>query len=225
MYACDAGVGDANHSWGASAPSADLAAYTTAPREPAARVERRPRDAQRGRPDPNATVPAGCYTALTFRAPPGAELSRIGYTTTSAAGAASRPADERRRDLAPRPRAGICGSFVRRSSASLSAARPRSARDAVRQGPSLRWLDAQCLGHAALGDGLGLDYTAPLAITGGSATTPGWKRGTVDSGIRARRQRRDRPVGCGVRRVRLVAMTPCSRRSPFPARTAPMRSD
>ena len=47
-----------------------------------------------------------------------------------------------------------------------------------------RRLHARGLGHASLSDGLTSSTTTPpaVAITGGSAVTPGWKSGTVDIG-------------------------------------------
>ncbi|HEX5618117.1 MAG TPA: hypothetical protein VFX51_06840, partial [Solirubrobacteraceae bacterium] len=132
--------------------------------------------------DPKATVPEGAYSAWIFRAPTGARLSRISYHHEFCGWS------------------GFKAGLANASGAWLHAAGPAScgtlgAPDAVMAlgGATEVQVRTQCVyGPCKVGAGL-LGYatinhvavtisdtTKPaLTITGGSATTPGWKRGLV----------------------------------------------
>ena len=132
--------------------------------------------------DPKATVPQGAYSAWTFRAPTGAKLSRIGYHHEFCGWSGFK--------------AGIAsasGTWLHASGPAACGTMAAPDFTLALGGATSVQLRTQCVaGPCKVGDGLNAygtinnvavtisDTTKPsLAITGGSATTPGWKRGLV----------------------------------------------
>ena len=134
---------------------------------------------------PNATVPEGAYSALILAAPPGAALSRIAYTHNFCALGGFRTGLMNGSGIWVRGPVGtgICGSFdPPQFSFSLNGTNQVRLVTLCIKGPcpvggsTLRaWATLRSATVWVV------DWSAPyVAVTGGSAVTPGWKHGTVN---------------------------------------------
>jgi protocatechuate 3,4-dioxygenase beta subunit len=150
--------------------------------------------------DPKAKVPQGAYSAWIFRAPPGATLSRISYHhefcgfsgfragLMNAAGAWLHAAGPL-----------TCGSFIAPDyTLALGGTTAVLVRTECYDGPCLVGGGVHAYGTIRNVAVTISDTTKPsLAITGGTATTPGWKRGVVAVDFRA-------SDNTGIRTVQLI---------------------
>ena len=210
VVTCGPSFTDVNHAWVASASNPLMEAGANCPL-PANEQDKydlglftRPKRVA----NDNATVPPGAFSAMTFSAPPGATLSWINYEHHFCGGIGSGF------------RAGLRtgeGTWLHYSSTGLCGTFVPSPTTTALGGTTRAVLMTQCVdGPCDIGGGTFRawasmrtirvavsDSTAPqISLTGGSALTPGWKRGVVDLAFAATDN-----VGLVVRRA-------CSRRRP-----------
>ena len=184
VYACDPAHGNVNGAWAGFTGGGGTLVEENCP------TPRGPNPWQQGlvaRHIPGVTSPRNAIARVTFTAPPGASLSRMSYDHRFCGGATFN--------------AGIinaagtwlhysgplsCGTLVLSPNTLSLGGTPWVSFAASASTTRARGCRNHGIRRDELGDGLGSDSTAPqLAVTGGSATTPGWKRGPIDLGYQA----------------------------------------
>jgi protocatechuate 3,4-dioxygenase beta subunit len=185
VYACEAAHGNVNSSWIGATGGGGTIVEEDCP------TARGPNPWQQGlvvRHIPGATAPRGAMARVTFKAPPGAGLSRITYSHRFCGGY------------------GFNAGLINAAGTWLHYSAPLSCGTLVLSPNTLSlggtpWVSLlaicvrdSCPGTVESSEFAAMqsvtvwvsDSTAPqLAITGGSATTPGWKRGPVDISYQA----------------------------------------
>ena len=186
VYACYPGVADVNHAWVALTNHGGMIARANCP-VPASVTSGREQGLytrHKRVSNRNATVPGGSFSSWVFTAPPGAVLTSIAFQNAMCA--------------ADGFRAGIrnaAGAWLLRTPrpCKLAYAATASPKSLNLAGTRAVLLMTQCVkGPCRVGGGLHAsatlqfvrvivaDSTRPrIGLTGGSAITPGWKRGDV----------------------------------------------
>ena len=199
VYACEPAVGDVNSSWEAYSSDSALPVYANCP--PTGALEAWNRGLVTRAAMVNGSVPANAHARLTFSAPPGAGLSRMTYSHRFCGGSSFQAGlmNNAFQWLHWAP-PGQCGTLVD-SPHSISLGGTPAVHLMTWCAASRCTLGTNApAGYAAMRSATVwvADATTPnVAVTGGSATTPGWKSGVIDMalaasdnvGIRSRRGR------------------------------------
>jgi hypothetical protein len=185
VYACHPAAGNVNHSWVAQANHGGMTAYTTCPTSDS-RTWNVGLVTRHGTvpSNPNATVPTGSWAGQLFLAPPGAGLARISYSQEWCGGGGFR--------------SGIMnggGTWLRYGYVGWCELIDQPHYTLNLGGTSAVRVLTQCVTGPCHVGGTALrawattrsvivtvsDATRPrIALTGGSALSPGWIRGDVD---------------------------------------------
>ena len=182
VYACEPTVGDVNASWEAYSSDPALPVYTNCP--PAGALDAWNRGLVTRAAMVHGSVPANAHARLTFRAPAGAGLSRMTYDHAFCGGASFQAGlmNDAFQWLHWSP-PGHCGTPVA-SPHSISLGGTPAVHLMTWCATSRCTLSTNApTAYAAMRSATVwvTDSTTPsIAVTGGSATSPGWKSGVVD---------------------------------------------